>query len=60
MNNINLINQAMNCPKDIFIEDNTSILKFEDGTFKLNKNYDKECAYYARIWEEAQLTKEVM
>lgn len=55
-----IIKEAMNCPKDCFIDDYTSILIKVDGNLILNKNYEKERAYYERVWEEAQLTKEVL
>lgn len=45
--------------KQDFIEDNTSLMKIVDGKLQINKDYEKECNYYARLWEEKRLTKEL-
>lgn len=47
-------------PKDLFIEDNTSVLIMKDGRLQLNKDYDKQCQYYARKYDELALTKELV
>lgn len=44
-------------PKDLFIEDNTSVLIMKDGRLQLNKDYDKQCQYYAKKYDELALTK---
>ena len=39
--------------KQLFIEDHTSPLDMlVDGTFIINKNYEKECKYWAKVWDE--------
>lgn len=46
--------------KQDFVEDNTSLMKIVDGRLEINRNYDKECRYYERLWEEKKLTEDLL
>lgn len=39
--------------RQLFIEDHTSVLDvMVDGTLMINKNYEKECKYWGKVWDE--------